>query len=274
MVVTWVMGLAAAGLIAALVRRWVGTPAALFTVALWAVQPAAFVLDHPYSEATFTCFSAACLYCIDRRWWWSAGTFAALAGATRPTGLVLVPVCAVAAAAALWRHREWTALLAPLLSPLGTVGFEVYLWWLTGRWDSSLVAARVGWHTGFDWGHGNLSWLLNHRHDLSPYTEWQLWLVPLMSAVVLLGVAGALRLRLPAPALVYVLGLLVLVWSIDGQYSSIPRYLLPAFPALVPYAAVFSRLPAVGGAVWMLSLGLMVGYGLVYFVIQAPGFAP
>jgi hypothetical protein len=95
-----------------------------------------------------------------------------------------------------------------------------------------------------------------------------------MSAVVLLGVAGALRLRLPAPALVYVLGLLVLVWSIDGQYSSIPRYLLPAFPALVPYAAVFSRLPAVGGAVWMLSLGLMVGYGLVYFVIQAPGFAP
>ena len=272
LLVTVASGAVAAVLIALIVRRRAGDRAALLAAGLWAVQPAAFALDHPYSEATFTALAAGCLLALLDRRWLLAGVLALLAGATRSTGWALVVACALAALPAL--RREPRALLAPLLAPLGTLAYWAYLWHLTGRPDAWFAAEQAGWHVHVDWGRSNLEWLTAQPQPMSAYTPYQLWLVPAVVGLVLLGLLLGLRDRLPVPLTAYCTVLLALAVITSGAYTSIPRFLVPAFPALFPYAVRLARWPAVAGAVWMASAVAMVAFGIIYFAIRAPGFAP
>lgn len=272
LLVTLLSGAVASVLIAMLVRRLATERAAILAAGLWAAQPAAFILDNTYSEATFTALAAGCLLALLDERWLLAGLLALLAGATRSTGLALAVACAVAALPAL--RRDLGALLAPLLAPLGTLGYWGYLWRLTGRPDAWFAAERAGWSVHIDWGQGNLHLLMVTPPPMSEYTPYQLGLVPLMVGLVSLGLLLCLRDRLPLGPTTFGLVLLVLALISSGAYTSIPRFLVPAFPALFPYATRLARWPMVAGAVWMVSALTMVAFGLIYFVIKAPGFAP
>src|SRR5438270_5753497 len=123
---------------------------------LFAFSPGAFVLSLVYAEGLLVLLSAACLLALLDRRWLLAGALAALAGATRPNATAVMLACAWAAAVAVWRDREWRALLAPLLAPVGMLAFFVFLWWHTGETLMWFRVESQGWGERIDFGRSNL----------------------------------------------------------------------------------------------------------------------
>ena len=107
---------------------------------------------HPYTEALLLMLAAGCLWCLHKRNWWAAGVLAALGTATRPNGVALVAACAVAALLAVRRDRDWRALIAVLLSPLGFLSFQ---WWIDRHTGQRGIWFRVqteAWGEGTSFG--------------------------------------------------------------------------------------------------------------------------
>ncbi len=127
LVMNFVFGALAVYLVGQLTRTMFDDRVAYRAMLLMAFFPGSFVLSFTYSEATLLVFAAGCLLCLQRRHWVAAGTLAALGAATRPNGIALIAACAVAAVIALRQRREWRSLAAPLLAPLGFIGFHLFL---------------------------------------------------------------------------------------------------------------------------------------------------
>jgi hypothetical protein len=102
-----------------------------------AVFPLAFYYALPYAEAIYLAASIGAFLCTRRRRWVGAGLCAAAASATRPFGILLLPVLALEIILAA-RQRELSgvawgrALLGLLLAPIGLIGFMVFLQRRTG----------------------------------------------------------------------------------------------------------------------------------------------
>jgi hypothetical protein len=93
-----------------------------------------------------------------------------------------------------------------------------------------------------------------------------------VAVLVLVGLFGlAVRDRQPLPLLVFAGVLLALALTTSGYFGSKPRYLLPAFPLLLPVALRLARLrtPVVVGALGALTAGSAV-YGVVWLLGPGP----
>lgn len=90
-----------------------GRAVAIALVTLWAVLPQSVELTIAYTESLFTALAAWSLYCVLKgRWLW-AGSLAALAGLSRPSGFSVA-----AAVLAAGRMRRYDDMAAPR-SPCG-----------------------------------------------------------------------------------------------------------------------------------------------------------
>ena len=77
-----------------------------------------------------------------------AGVCASLASTSAPVAVAVVVACVVAAGVAVRDRRDWRSLWAPVLAPLGIVGFFGYLWAHTGTPFEWFRAQRAGWQGG------------------------------------------------------------------------------------------------------------------------------
>lgn len=84
-----------------------------------AVLPASIAFVWPYTEGLSLCFTAAALLFLHRRRWWWVAVFALLAGALRPTGLLLVVPVLVEVVASRPRPRPLPAIAAVTAAPVG-----------------------------------------------------------------------------------------------------------------------------------------------------------
>ena len=85
--------------------RLYGRRAGILLTVLWGVLPVAMVQWMGYTESMFTALAAWSLYAVlTGRWLW-AGSLAALAGLTRPTGIALAAAVSVAALSACRGRR-------------------------------------------------------------------------------------------------------------------------------------------------------------------------
>jgi xanthosine utilization system XapX-like protein len=103
----------------------------------------------------------------------------------------------------------------------------------TGDWLAYVHTQKRGWDQGIDFGVSNV------RTVLAVIASRQFGFYVLMLGVCMLGIVAALyflvRWPLPAPVLVYVLGI-VGVALLSSNTTSVPRFLLTAFPVLIPIA--------------------------------------
>lgn len=266
LVVTWVATALAAWRLYAVGAHVYDARVGVLLAVLWSVVPVAIVTSMAYSEALFTALAAWAVHATLRRHWLLAGALAALAGLTRPVGVAVVAAVAVPALVEVVRRRDRLALAGMLLAPLGLLG---YLAWVGTRTGEPLGYFRVadGWGNGFDGGRAFGGWVVDH---LAGDGWWQ-GLLLLAGVVALLGLLVlAVRDRQPLPLLVLGATLLALALTTSGYFGSKPRYLLPAYPLLLPLAVRLSRLrlrTAVGvlgvlaagsaayGAAWLLGPG-------------------
>ncbi|GGW15670.1 membrane protein [Streptomyces capoamus] len=242
-----------------------GRGVATALVALWAALPHAVELTLAYTESLFAALAAWSLYCVLRgRWLW-AGTLAVLAGLSRPSGFaVAVAVCLAAGHEALRRRgrvpaRLWAgALLAPL-------GWPAYVLWVGGRTGDLLggyFSVQRAWDSRFDFGAGSVRFLkalLLHGGGVV-YPAALL----IVAASVLLFVLLCLE-RAPLALVVFSGVLVLLVLGGSGSFSSKPRFLLPAFPLLVPVARALAR------TWWLRRSRAVVVYGALALVSLLAG---
>ena len=126
-----------------------GEPVADKGLLLFLFGPGALQFSLIYSEPMLLAAGAACLLALRRRWWAVAGVSAAVGTAVRPVGVALVACCAWEAFRVVRSERQWSSLVAPLLSPAGIGAWFAYLWIHTGDpliWSK----AEKAWDDSFD----------------------------------------------------------------------------------------------------------------------------
>jgi hypothetical protein len=191
-----------------------------------------------------TAFAAWSLYAVlTGRWVW-AGALAALAGLSRPNGFAVAAAVLTSAAYEIWRerrplgrvsHRLWTGAA---LSPLG---WGAYVLWV-GRREGDLLggyfAVQRLWGSTFDLGLGSLRLI---KHLLLHGDRFVFPMTMVIVAAGMLLYALLLVDRAPLPLVVYSGVLLLIALGGSGFFESKPRFLLPAFPLLLPLARALVR---------------------------------
>ena len=221
--------------IAATVRLYSNERVGVLTACCWSAFPSAGVLSVAYTEGLFTMLAAACLYALLRHRWLLAGILAALAGASRPTGVVVVAAVGVAVLEALIRRREWRSLVALVIAPIGTLLALGMIAVQTGRWDAWFITEREGWRMHFDGGLSLARWTI--QSIAAGNEPLRLAFVGAVLLVIALTVVAVVQ-RAPLPVLTYlVLGIVLAVGQGGEMFLSPIRYALPIFPFLVPVAA-------------------------------------
>lgn len=233
------------------------------TVLLFLVAPTACVLAMPYSEVLFVPCCIACLLALGRRRWELAGIAAAIGGATRLAGVALVLACLVAALVEHRRSRSWRPFVAPAIAPLGLVGFFVLQRVRTGHWNASFTAQRY-WDNGNSFG---MSVVRAVRDLATSRDAWQYppnLLVPLAVALCAAGLVALWTCRDRVPLSWWVLSLVLGAVALAPTLSySVPRFLLPIFPAAAGLAA---KVPQRWTSLLIAtSAVLMTAFGLLYF---------
>jgi len=234
--VNFVLGAIAVYLVGLIARQLFDVRIAERSMVLMAIFPGSFVLSFAYTEALLIVLAAGCLLCLLRRNWWAAGLLAALGTATRPNGIALVAACAVASILAIRQRRDWTSLVAPLLSPAGFIGFQ---WWLGHRTGESGVWFRVqreAWREGTSYGitAARRSWSAV-LHPLSSPTN-TITMASMVTLVVLLWFLW--KKRLPWPMIAYC-AVVIALMLLPATVTARPRFLYTAFPLLISAAAWF-----------------------------------
>ncbi|MFJ3584679.1 glycosyltransferase family 39 protein [Streptomyces sp. NPDC090127] len=215
---------------------------AVVLVLLWGVLPHSIVLSMAYTEPLMTALAAWSLYALlTHRWLW-AGALAALAGLSRPNGIAIAAAVGAAAAYELWRRRGRVGARVWVGAGLAPLGWLSYLLWVGARRGDLLggyFAVQDGWTSRFDLGKGALVFV---RDMLRGPTQFGFATALLFTgAGVLLFALLVLVERPPLPVLVYTAVLVVITVGGSGFFESKPRFLLPAFPLLLPLAQALTK---------------------------------
>lgn len=243
LLIAWTAALVAAWGVYAVGELLHGRRIGILLVALWALLPHAIILTMAYTEPVMTAFAAWGLYAVLTRRWLTAGTLAVLAGLCRPNGLAVAAAVVTGALVHLWQLRRSGAPTAPrawaaaAVAPLGWLG---YIGWVGLRTHSPLGYFHVQslWGSRFDFG---LYTARTFKHLIVGHDV----LVVYATAAIVLGYlllfVFCILNRMPLPLLAYCAILIVMAVGGTHFFSSKPRFLLPAFPLLIPLARHLAR---------------------------------
>ncbi|MBT2676758.1 hypothetical protein J7E95_39450 [Streptomyces sp. ISL-14] len=210
----------------------------LLTV-LWAALPVGLVQWMGYTESLFTALAAWSLYGVLTGRLLTAAWLAALAGLTRPTGIAVAAAVTVTALLALRRRFRLRTLAAAAIAPLGWCGYVGWVGLRVGRWDGYFAVQRL-WRNELDGGRETLRVMRQLLvYEPNPRLFLVMVTLTLIASVVLFGLS--MWDRQPVPLLVFTAVLLAIVLGSGGVYFPRARFLLPAFPLLLPLALHLSR---------------------------------
>jgi hypothetical protein len=218
------------GLIA---RRLFDVKTAQKAMILVAFFPGSFVLSWAYSEAMLLTLAALCFLALHRHMWLLAGILASFGTAARPNGLALVAACAVAALIAIKQDREWKALIAPLLAPLGFIGFMVFLRHHTGEDLAWFRVQREAWKEGTSFG----ATAVTRTFDffVNPTSSPTSLLTAASMLALIVGIVAVWKYRIPYMYIAYS-AVIIALMLLPATVTARPRFLFTAFPLLFPVA--------------------------------------
>lgn len=267
LLVAHVVGALSAWCVWLLARELTDEGAASRVVWLYCFFPGGVFLSMAYPEGLFVVSAALCLLALQREQWLLAGLAAAAGAATRSHGIALVACCAVAALRGIIRDRQWRSIVAPVLAPLGLLGFFLYLWTHTG--DPLIwFQAMDTWTSHARLGAGLVQPVIALLRPLEfgPFTG-------VLGVACMAGLVYAWRMDvrhrvLPLPMWTYSASIVALVLLLT-EMGPRPRYILLAFPLLIPVGVGLSparfrwAMPRLGVVLALCSVMYTNGFGLV-----------
>lgn len=151
MLISTITGAVATVLIARLVSHWWGESSVRRAILFFCLFPGSIVFSMVYTEGLLLTLVAGCLLALEHRRWVVAGLLAGLSTAVGPVAMGLIPACAAMAFLEIRRHgwhdrQALKSLAAPVLAPLGAIGFAIFLWVWTGTPMASFRTQKVDWH--------------------------------------------------------------------------------------------------------------------------------
>jgi hypothetical protein len=246
-----ILGLIAVVLISVLAVRLYGERVGRTTGTLVALFPGSFVVSFAYSEALMIVLAAACMLMLYDHEWVAAGVFAAFATATRPNGVAVVVMCAVAAFVAIRDERDWRALASVLLAPVGFITFQIWLGQHTGETTAWFRVQREAWGEGASFGWTALK---NTGEALaSPLTSPTDTITAVSVAATVALVVMAWRSRQPIWLTAYSWTVLALM-LVPATVTARPRFLFTAFPLLIGAAWWFEQRRRTDETVWPMTM--------------------
>jgi hypothetical protein len=281
-VVAGVLVSLAAGCAAVLLLKRVAAPvltagAQRDAILLLALFPVGYVFTAVYSDALFLALATGSFLAAQRRRALLAGVLGGLAVATRLMGLALVPALIVL----LWprhRSRREASRLAPvLLLPLALAGYALYLQHRFGA-ATAFVDAQTGepwnrelsvlgplsgvWEAAAQAWHASVELALhlprgqNAPDGYHQLDVWAFWNVVHFALLVVAALLTWLAWKRLGPAFgLYSASVLVIATSAPAQFvplTSLPRFLLADFPALLALAGILEHRPRLRVAVLLL----------------------
>jgi hypothetical protein len=226
--------------------------------ALWGVIPHAVVQNMAYAEGLFTALAAWSLYAVLTRRWLTAGGLCFLAGLSRPTAYALIGVVGLAALLAVIRRRDgWRPWVAMVAAPAGWIGYLAWVANRTGRLDGWFHIQDAGWGQSWDGGRYTVDYAFDKLSEPALFDIYVVTFVLLASVVLLV---LAVLDRLPWQLLLYSGLLLVASLGGAGYYNAKARFLIPAFPLLLPVAAALARARTSKAVVVLCWLALISAY--------------
>lgn len=200
-------------------------------VALFAFFPGSIAATMLMAEGLMITCVIGCMLAMLHKRWILAGVLAAIATGTRPNGFILGFACAFVAAEAIYKRREWRALIAPLLSPLGVLGYFLFLWHHTGDFLAWKHVEDAGWE------YDKLGLFLPLQSLRYPVMHLDSLMCVIALAITAVGTYAMVRWRPPAMLSIYTLGIIVLAFS-TGLTPSKLRYVWSAFPVIIALARI------------------------------------
>jgi hypothetical protein len=224
------LGLIAVVLIGVLAARMFGERVGRTSAVLAALFPGSFVFSFAYSEALMIALAAGALLMLHEREWVAAGVLAAFTTAARPNGVAIVVACAVAAFLAIRERREWAALAAPAIAPLGFIAFQIYVGVHADEPGVWFRVQREAWGEGVSFG-----WTAvknTAEAVIHPATSPTDTITAISFAATALLVWLAWRARMSWPIYAYSWTVLALMLT-PATVTARPRFLFTAFPLLI-----------------------------------------
>lgn len=227
-----------------LIRKDFSQKIAYLTIFLIVIFPTSFYFGAVYNESLFLLLSVLSFYSARKGNWFMAGIFGAIASATRVFGILLLPALFVSA---LEQKVRFSKMIWIFLIPLG---LGAYMWYLNYSIGDPLAFY-------------NYQKLIGEQHQpgiiLLPqvYFRYIKMLVtteiqnPIFQTIVLEFLVGLAFFFLPIYGyfkkvklsyLIYAM-LGFLIPSVQGSFSSLPRYVIVFFPSFLVASIWVNSLP-------------------------------
>lgn len=229
-----VLGALCVLLVGLLAREVADERVATRAMVLFAIFPGSFVLSFAYAEALMIVFAGSCLLFLRDQRWVLAGFAAMLTTATRPNGVAIVAACAVAAFFAIRRDRDWAALAAPTLAPLGFIGFMLYVDATAGERGAWFRVQTEAWDEGVSFGWTAVTSVAEFFTDPLDSPTGAITTVCVIAAAFM--VWASVRVQVPWEWLAFSAVILAMV-LLPETVTIRPRFLFAAFPLFIGVAA-------------------------------------
>ena len=222
-----------------LIVREVGPEVARSALLLLAFFPASFFFSTMYAESFFLAFSVLAFTAFRRQRFIQGGIWAALASATRPTGILLVVPLVLEGYSRLRDRRKATAVaLAALLTVGGTGLFFLYSWIAFG---DPLVPIRIhqapGWRGGVGLPFASIALAFKQTFQASysslPFDAW--------FGLLFIALTCVPHSQLPRSYALYGLLSLAMPLFTEGGVWSMIRHVNVTFPGFVALGIIAQR---------------------------------
>lgn len=207
--------------------------------------PTSFFFGSLYTESLFMTFVIGCFLAARQKIWWLVAILGALATATRFVGIFLLPAMLIE----LWSEEKITVkpVLSIAIIPLGLLS---YMWYLARSFGDPLYF----WHAQPVFGAERsgtilvtpLQVIFRYLKILTTvyWQQYDFWVAAWELGSFMLGLTLLILAHKKKVRLSYLVfsWLAILTPALTGTLSSMPRYLLTAFPIFISLALIKKRL--------------------------------
>jgi len=254
-----------------LVRQRISDKATWLTIGLLLLFPTSFFFGAIYSESFFLLFTTGAFLAAQKKLWPLAALATGLAISTRLVGVFILPALLLE----IFLQTKKISARVLFYFLLSLTGLGLFMAFLQSEFHDPLYF----FHVQSEFGSGRQETLI-----FLPQTVWRglkiiltvpmsrIWLTYFQEFVltclavctIAYGFWKRIELKLPLSWLVFTLGA-VLLPTLTGTLSSMPRYLLVAFPLFFIWAQILNRYKMARVLLLCLSLSLLV-YNSVLFI--------